>query len=345
MTSGVLYLLVVAGAVFCTGCTKKSISHEIKIIIGGDTLTSSTVKALDPSGETDSARMFHCGVRTLLAHKGHRSSTDTLLPLFQERLLLVSDVEWTPEGARLLLMAAQGLDFTGDSADECERVKLLADSLLQILKKCPSEGVTIAADSLWGSCDLSSEVRSKKQLYLLATVLGIKDEIARLCYEFVGKQSVPLVRTDTVQTKKLVAGLLFSGETNPPPSEGSTSKVSNSQITKKKSVVLPSSNTRALTYRTEVSIRDTITKHIPFLKQLYKKSLKINSSMAGTVIVTLTVSPDGSVVSAVVKSTGIRTEAFLDDLCAYLRTVRFKSIPGNAGVMIFDFPFEFNAEM
>jgi TonB family protein len=66
--------------------------------------------------------------------------------------------------------------------------------------------------------------------------------------------------------------------------------------------------------------------------------------MAGTVMVSFCVDTSGMVVSAGVIKSDISEAEFIADLLAYLKSIRFRPVPKNAGSMTFTFPFEFKAE-
>jgi TonB family protein len=85
----------------------------------------------------------------------------------------------------------------------------------------------------------------------------------------------------------------------------------------------------------------SIEAHNANLEALYRKQLKINQDMEGVVYVTFRVSPDGTVLSASIKSSDIADPDFLDPFLDYVTTIRFEPIPERVGKMRFDFPFEF----
>jgi len=347
-SSGILSIVILVVALIGNGCTKKNIPVRIKLVLGNDTITTVSAKALDPLSATDSARIFNSGVRMLLSARGG-SVDDTTVTLFAERLLLVSDVEWSFEGARLLLLAARGMELADDSTRECNRVTSLADTLSKKLKSSSKEGLNFTIDTAWVTCSQqSNESRQDLQLRLLATVLGINHAMAQLCFDFVYKKDTPPIQMGTTHAKKLVTGLLSSGDSTPALPQKTIVPAAATPLVRKKqqsSTASPSTGIEALKYRNETSIRDSVTKHIPNLRQLYKKRLKADALLNGTVVITFEVAPDGSVAGTAIKSTEIAPGPFLDGLCAYLRTIHFQSIPETAGKMIFDFPFEFNAEM
>jgi TonB family protein len=100
----------------------------------------------------------------------------------------------------------------------------------------------------------------------------------------------------------------------------------------------------ALQYRTAQSITDTISRHIPYIKAIYKRELKLHQSIAGQVQVSFCVDTAGTVVSASVTKTDISNEVFLNSFLSYVKSIRFLAIPAKAGSMTFGFPFDFRAD-
>jgi len=338
-SSRLLPIVTVVTLILSLQCAHKSGgAKKTLIVLGKDTLTSSMAAELDPADGSDSAHIIHGAMRLLLCQM-HPGSYDTLKDLFTDRLSLVTGTEWTSKGAATLLGAAEALALTPVASGECDQIGTMADSLMKILQNAPKQGFSFRVDSSLSICDESADLRSR-QKRALVLLLGVNDETAMLCHDFVFKKAVVPQASDDVQAKKMVSGLLGGAKKDSAVSSG-RSRPAMKELQK----AVPVSSTNALAFRKEQSIRDTVTRHIPTLRQLYKKGLKIDATMKGKVVVTFSVTPEGTVSSAVVKSSTIANQAFQRSLCGYLRQVRFQKIPESAGMMFFDFPFEFNPEM
>ena len=334
-----------AGVLLCmVFCTKKTAVIPA-IVFNADTLTVGQAAGFDPSITNDSVRLRSVALRIVCAGGLPDSSVDSMAQRLAERLLLVSNVEWKPVAAALLLHAAERLVARIGATDACSAMRLTADSLLQLSSKTLRVAGTAPG---WRSftCDSVDLSQREGKAWLLRTVLGTSPEIANLLTEFVG---MPLSNSaaDSSDFKNLVAGLVSSPEDIKKEElrQRAAALKGASRASSAKPEEVPDNSAAALRFRDQKSIRDSIEKHIPNLKQLYKKNLKLNSRLAGTVVVTIRVGAAGSVIGVRIKSSNIDSKAFLDPLVTYLKTIEFKPIPEKVGAMTFDFPFEFNPEM
>lgn len=320
------------------GCSQKNKIVEKKIILGTETLSTAIAAELDPIGSNDSIKLFYSALRTLLAQQVSVSKNDTMMQLFHNRILLVSGYEWSEPGARLLFRAARFLALLDDSLRNCIEINNYFDSLSQIIQNTDNP----KTDVPWKVCiDSITDLRNRR-IDLLCNALGVNDASARLCYDFVYKR-IDTLTNKKKYVKKMIDGLILlkdSTDKRFPQKSESKKHRPVQQIRERKN-----NTARLLAYRNEQSIRDTIAKHIPTIRQFYKKTLKIDATTEGVVVVTFEVSPKGRVVDAKVKTSQVKEDTFLRQFCTYLRSVQFQPVPEDVGPMVFDFPFEFSAEM
>lgn len=336
-------VLVAAVGLLLTSCIKSK-REAPAIIFGTDTIMAAQLAALDPSGANDSARLRNVAARIVCAGGLRGRPIDSLISGFRERVLLVSGTELDPLAAELLLNAAQHLITRLEGAEKpCAATEQLYDSLRLAAIKILT---TPEAASQWPRlvCDTIDPTSRQGKIWLMAVVLGLPHALADLLVEFIIPPELQDTSADINALKELVSGLVFSpASTNkqPLPRKTVASRTSANQQSRK----MLENSAEALRYRTVQSIRDSIDKHIPNLRQLYKKSLKENPAIAGKVVMTIRVEAGGGVIGVDVKTTEIGNAAFLGPLVAYVRTMRFQPIPEKIGSMTFDFPFEFHPEM
>jgi TonB family protein len=315
------------------------------IIFNSDTLTVDRVADYDPSIANDSVRLRAIAIRLVCAGHLPDSLTDSTAFLLAERLLLVTSVEWKPAAAALLLGASKGLVAMAGETTSCATIRSMADSLF----KLSSGALHVPAAPGWQllACDSVDLPQPAGKAWLLRTILLVTPEVAGLLADFAGmSQSAP--DADSTDLKNMVAGLVSTPESirrEEMRRKAAEAKNASTAVPSTTPAQESDNSAEALRFRDQNSIRDSIEKHIPDLKQLYKKILKTNSSLAGKVVVTIRVDAAGSIINARIKLSEIDNKAFLDPFVMYVRTIRFKPIPEKVGAMTFDFPFEFNPEM
>lgn len=319
-----------ASLFFCL-CAKKTPQTSL-FILGNDTLTSEQIMLHDPAEKNDSIRLRNVSARLLCAGGlPDDIATDSLTKECSERLMMITGTEWTTAATTLLLRAAQRLHGLAADDHSCGTVRSFVDSLRE------NGGPNLFPQEL--SCDT---IQKTPVTILTSIILGVSPEAAALLMEFVNPQRI--AAPDSVILKKMVTGLVHSSD-----KPSLTCPVKNphreTAVPKAASESTHGRSVEALHYRDLQSIRDSIEPHIPNLRELYKKHLKINASMGGKVVVTMQVAPGGSIESCTVKKSDIDDRTFLDPFLTYVRTIAFKPVPEKAGYMTFDFPFEFNTEM
>lgn len=331
--------------VMVISCGKKA-SLPPALVFGSDTLRTEQLVRFDPVATDEPVRLRNVGVRLICAGGVPESGSDSIVPLLAERLLLVTGVEWGKEGAALLLAASKRLYEVLQQS--CPEVDAYIDSLrtrLPGIVTAPSGAAPLPAVACTGTDTGASSVRKRTAGYL-QKVLGVQPECAALIEEFLAvpdKKQPPVGAGDA---RKVISGLV-AGTGSPADSANIRKQVSRSSagVTRRAPAQSHDNSEAVLQYRNRESIRDSIQKHIPDLREMYKKSLKGGITFDGTVVVTIRVNAAGSVIHTAIRASDIENKVFLDPFVAYVRTIKFKPVPEKLGAMTFDFPFEFNAEM
>ena len=331
------------GALVCLlTCVKKDM-ETAAIIAGTDTVTVGRVAVLDPTGTNDSLRLRNVAVRLLCAGGLPGPDGDSLVGGCAERLSLISGIEWDPCASTLLFQAARRLSEQAGRQEPCAVMDHFIDSLRQLLTKViVTPGAVSPLPSL--QCDSFDLLQRQGKEWLTSSVLGASPDIAALLVECTDTPAPQNVATDSIALKDMVTGLVFSPAsgregTHPTKPADRRAPVRQSHAKSRDNSV------KALRYRNQQSIHDSIDKHISNIRQLYEKNLKANTSLAGKVVVTMRLAARGTVIDVTIKDSEISNKAFLSPFVTYLHTIRFKSIPEKVGTMVFDFPFEFSPEM
>lgn len=326
--------------VFTVTCGKKGHIQQNLLVIGSDTLTVSQLSELDPVIAADSIRLRNVIVR--LACGGRLPvHTDSTAALLAERLSLHSGVEWSVVAAELLRLAADSLVTRSIAIKECSSICRVVDSAVAryaTAVKTPYASLTCAV----GCVDVSGDNR-QVLILLIKHYLGIPEELASTVVDFAHP---PEATTEGVRAEDVVKGLVLTASPHGCNGSGTSSSVAEKPSVAGTPKLQPQDNSvAALQYRTQSSIRDTINKHIPNIKSLYRKALKTDATLSGSVVVAIRVAASGEVLSVSITKSAIINRQFLDPFLTYLKTVRFLPIPDKVGNMSFEFPFEFDREM
>ena len=310
----------------------RSKENGTAIVIGTETLTIEEIRVLDPGAHADSVRIRNVMIRKALASAQSGGRDDTLISRFLEQVQLqVSEEEWTIPAVSLLFVSAQVVAARAKEKESCRSLCAYIDSLYMNLAKNGTNEVS------GRTCQQETDTINCQNTEMLPGFfgrnLGVSDQIAALLYEFVRDQDTGFAKGSV---QEMVKGLVFSND-HP------VSKTASKRSVQKPPVV--DNSVQALRFRGQASIRDSILKHSPDLRLLYKKYLKADETLSGSVMIALRVNAAGQVLSADVKRSEIGNREFLRQLTDYLTTIRFKPIPEKIGNMSFEFPFEFNAEM
>ena len=333
---------IIAGVAFSVilvvVCGKKT--PEIPgIVYHNDTLSVTAAVSLDPVDAADPVHLRNVGVRILCSGGLPEKNGDSLVHQFTERLLLVSGVEWSGDASALLLNASRKLKMVTEAGD-CAAVEAFADSIRkQLTKIVKSPGGAASLPVV--KCTSETVVTDSFLPAFLQMILGVQPDLAGLIVEFISPVSDTGSMAAAKDMKAIISGLVSK------PGEPSAATVRLPAGKPREEVMeqVMDNSAAVLKYRNQQSIRDSIEKHIPDMRQMYKKSLKAGDTFSGQVVVTIRVSAAGKVIGATIKATNINNKLFLDPFIGYVRTIRFKPVAEKLGAMTFDFPFEFNAEM
>lgn len=338
-------MLSVLTAILSTSCSKKQAAVSDDLIIGSDTVSVAHLLKLDP-GAADSATILRNAVmRYLWKNSSGSKPDDATLKLFGERLLLVSGNEWEPSAAQLLLLSASVVAAIDTGKGSCQHIATTADSICRSATGLLKGKVTITCPDSQVLDSLTDCSGTEIRIGFFVRCLGVQEEVARLCHEFLYPSVDTTAAASAASVKNMVAGLVFKGNPDSVTKSGSPAKHDGSSPRKTSSVSATPPKKFNMELRNEQSVRDSISRHIPEIRQLYKKFLKADAALEGKLVVTFQVAADGSVAHADVRSSTLGTSPFVSQFLVYSKTIRFKPAPENAGVMTFDFPFEFNAEM
>ncbi len=322
--------LILTFLIILISCQQKS-TREQRFITGkGDTLTGPLVAMLDPGQKADSIRYRDVLVRLGLTLGVENRTPDTLDSLLASQLSMESGVEWSIQAANLIHDAALRVREKLESTQNCSTAVAFAESLFQVV----NAGNNFPFPRI--SAHLSTDNKINWISDIFAELFNLDGPTATALAVFTNQQ------TPAQDSKKLlnnIKGLVFDSTIR---SDTTTRRQKNRKKPEQSSKVV---ETDILKYRDQNSILESITKHIPEIKSLYKTHLKRNENLSGTVKVSFNLAPDGKVLEVSIAKTDIVDNGFLEPLLKYLKQIEFKSIPAEAGNMRFEFPFEFDRDM
>ena len=317
-------------------------------IVGSDTLSMERICHLAPDSLTPIQKTGRVALEIMLIKNVHDAKTpppDTALAKriaeeFAEQLSRQSSDAWSIDAShhlyqavkmlRILFLRSRSFSLTVANLDSlAEKSIIYGDGAMarEMVKNTklsiPAAGVVNSSDSL---------ERFVGNLFFLPSA------IAHVACEFAATAETP--RASSQNINGIIKGLIVDSarlsrapsETKARPKTGASLEVKNNSLA-------------SLAQRSQASIKDSIEKHIPDLEALYKKYLKIHQNMAGSIITTFQILPNGSVASARINTSKITEKDFLEPLRNYfLKNMHFKPIPEKFGEMEVEFPFEFTPE-
>lgn len=307
-------------------CQNKPGKERFFITGKGDTLTGHLVAMLDPGEKADSIRYRNVLVRLGLTTDVEDRMPDSFDSLLADQLSLESGVEWSIQAANLLCDAAYQIRTKLGQTENCSAAVAFAESLFQIVnteKRFSFPEITV---------NPPDENRIRWISMLFSELFNLDKPTATALAVFTSEQH----SEDNQKLLQSIKGLVFDSTSAPDTIR---------KITRRKKAPQQHDEEDMLRYRNQKSILGTITGHIPEIRALYKKHLKQNENLKGTVMVTFNLAPTGKVLEVSVAKTDIVDNGFLDPLLNYLKLIEFKSIPAEAGTMKFEFPFEFDRDM
>jgi hypothetical protein len=310
-------------------CQQKPLKEKRFISGKGDTLTGPLVAMLDPGEKADSIRYRNVLVRLGLTIGVENRTPDALDSLLASQLSMESGVDWSIQAANLLHDAALRVRQKLESTNNCSTTVAFAESLFQVV----NAGNNFLFPKI--SAPLSVDNKTNWISTIFSELFNLDGPTATALAIFTNQQ------TSEQDNKKLlinIKGLVFDSTRRTDTTIGGK----NQKKTDQSSIV---TETDILKYRNQNSILESITKHIPEIKSLYKTHLKRNENLSGTVNVSFYLAPEGKVLEVSIAKTDIVDSGFLEPLLKYLKQIEFKSIPAEAGNMLFEFPFEFDRDM
>jgi TonB family protein len=320
-------------------CAKPKTEQKAASAGGQDTLSTQAVLDVRPDAAGDSMRLGIVPLELALAKSGRAMGMgegDPAAKTLARDLSLRAGQEWSTEAAASLLAASRAIKSVLDTAHTPSAVKAYLDSLFRV----STGGRAVLAGSL-PSTRIPANLPGKKSrrdllpIYLKAA-LGVSDVIAQILADYLDTSGT---RTgDSASLRKMVKNLVR--DRNQPAAPD----LPREAVMKSETLETRDNSELALRFRNQQSIQDSIMKHMIVLKAIYKKSLKRNTTMAGTVIIEFRVNAPGKVIAAAVSKSDIRDQEFIDPLLSYMRTIGFRPVPQNVGNMTFEFPFEFSPE-
>ena len=322
------FLTFLFAAILLLGCAKKERTVGAAIL-GKDTLSMEQIRALVPEVQGDSTAIRRAVFRQMLAKAVPSDGKygDTVAVKLAAKLTLLSGTEYSTAAAAVLLDAATTLR-------EAMRVDgTMAEVAAHIDSSFASFEASVGGTPFHWSLSESDRAALKKldknkdldKLY--AIVLKVSGECAATLASFVRDAD----SGQSAGINPMIQGLIADTAVRPAASPTLSKKtVDNTAL--------------ALKFRPQESIRDSITKHLADLQQMYKRQLKTGDYSSGTVWVLFWVDCSGRVVDARIKKSQIANKQFLERLEKYLKIIAFKPVPEACGNMNFEFPFEFKAE-
>ena len=340
-----MFFLVLSALAIMDCSGKRNGDAQRLCVVGKDTLSLNRVGELVPDSMPAQSKTMRAMLELLYAHQinaailkeeNHnppQASKQLVIDLKRQLALINSDI-WTEQAAQKLYDAGkfvQTLSQEKTMEAALERINALFASTVAFPDTAIRRTINKDKDSLFKAWRFLPWTGRTEDL--LPVFLMLPPQIGKVLAEFVTSSDSATSKGPDAQTaiKGLLAGGIKSSKEKVGP----------------KDAVAPNKNgpNDPLRFRSQQSIKDSITRHIPDLEALYKKHLKMHQNMAGTVWVTFQISPAGSVLAAHIKTNTINEKDFLVALQDYLiEKVRFKSVPETVGSMAFEFPFDFSPE-
>ena len=326
---------------FIAGCgKKKGEAAKPMVVVGEDTLTAAEIVPIFHDSTSTEKVVRQCALQVSLAKKAapvkDAAAFTKSVDEITQQLTLRSDRKWNEKQTATLIGAARALRVKLDEAENASDVSKYVDSLFA--------GISLVGGIRDSSLLLSSAMNLDTQLdgtpmskrmaltALLGRTFDLPPEVADIVADYASESADG---RDTVAVANIVKGLVRDRS-----KQDDMAKAKMHALARKKA----DNSALALRYRTRASILDSIEKHLPYLKALYKKKLKIHTDMAGKVMVSFRVDANGKVMIARITRSDIAEADFIDPLREYVKTIRFQPIPKKIGPMTFEFPFEFQSE-
>lgn len=317
-------------------CGKKEQVKEEIIVVGSDTISVEKLSKIAQDTVLTPEKKHKLCLAIYVAKQMPKpmdtvAFNETVKDL-TDRLSRESGRDWSKDAAKVLYCASKIIKEELESETDINAVKSYLHSLVKKVKMpLDSTSYSFNIEQLFKD---TLVIDKKKLLASIISSLFCADKhLSSVVANFLYSES--LAAEDTACIDELVKGLVY---------DSTSAHKEETQKTEKKFIQRDNSAI-ALKFRNQQSIKSTISEHIPNLKAIYKKWLKIDPNMSGIIYVTFRVAPSGEVVSAVIKTSEIGNSRFLNPFLGYVKEIKFISIPKNVGNMTFDFPFEFRPQL
>jgi TonB family protein len=342
-------VMTIAGCGFLTGCTHTGRAlDDCLFLVGKDTVSLKLVNRLVPDSLSRPKKLFRAALELACARTSEAGSIDNNKAKkaggdLARQLSRLSSDTWSEEAGADLYIAAKLLAGRALLANSITQAIAYADSIFstQVVVRdscvlCEFRNKKISAAktaAIQNGVPRQGDPASLEPLFTL--LLDLPPPSSRILGEFVSTaENEP---TAALNVDAVIKGLVFDS------ARQQVKKALPGAV--RRLAVVPDNSKEALKFRNSVSIKDSIGKHIPDLEALYKKHLKLNQNMEGTVLVTFHINPDGSVLNAQIQTSTITDRNFLIPFRDYvMKKIHFQRIPDNAGAMSVEFPFEFSPE-
>jgi TonB family protein len=327
-------VIVPAVLLVCACAGKRSRETQNLVSVGSDSVSLHCMQSMFEHLNVSSSDTAHALLQCILATVGGKDAgeaNDTvLMKKLAEQLSMRTGRKWTRDGAASVIRISSAvsayIERAGDSADALTRLRAYISDSLLYNNLALKDKVIALADSLLHVKTAAGAGRDTKVCAVIEKVLGIPGDAALVVLEFQG----PRYCKSTIDYAEAAKGLIYE-----------PSKKNLKQQNKTKSVSPKLKSVLALRYRNEKSIHDSIQKHEPNLRELYKKLLKVNPNMAGIVMVRFRIDPSGKVAEIEISRSELGSDEFEKELTGYLYRVHFQPIPDEVGDMVFEYPFNF----
>jgi TonB family protein len=317
-------------------------------LVGGDSVSLLMVNRLVPDSLPQEKRFFRAALELACVKANpakpltaggaaDRQVKQAGSDLAQQLSRLSSDA-WSAEAGTVLYSAAKLLAEKAVSEKSLPRARDFADSLFSSMVVVCDSGILGVVRQKKLSSIPGSSTRPDDPAFLeplFALLFDLPSSASKILGEFVA--TAEKEPKQVLNMNSVIKGLVFDS------ARQKGKKIRSATV--ENAAIAPDNSKEALRFRGSGSIKDSIKKHIPDLEALYKKHLKMNQTMEGTVWVTFHINPDGSVINAQVKTSAITDRNFLIPFRDYvIQKIRFQRIPDKAGPMSVEFPFEFSPE-
>jgi hypothetical protein len=335
-----IFMIMFAGT-FCIFllCGKENHSEPDVCIVGSDTLFLSTINTIVPDSITSSEKTVRAALQLALINNDsttdkhwRNGSGSRLYCDCAEQVSTQSGKPWSPMAAACGFNAAKAIRNKVGQVSSPAVLTHYCDSLFAAKVHCDHNVLLNISTKSNSVKPFNQSALTEELSNIIQMVLGFQSTSATVFADFVlskEKEDAAIQKTSSS-----IKGLVYSEKivttSTPVPIQ-------------KKTVDAPDF-TNALRFRSQASIADTIKKHSQTIEALYKKELKTNPNMQGTIVAAMTLLPNGNVADVSLVSESISQKPFLTALSEYIKTMHFKAIPDSVGNMVLEFPFEFAPE-